>query len=83
MKIRAKFRITELEKIIYAKFSKEFILVFPRLFDMHYITPQRDEILEFIFMSRYISSELNNNLEFFFVDDKKLHEYCNHKNKKT
>lgn len=81
-KIRAKFPITELEKIIYAKFSKEFILVFPRLFDMHYITKERDEILEFIFMSRYIRCELNNNLEFFFVDNKKLHDYCNHQNKK-
>lgn len=81
-KIRAKFPTTELEKIIYAKYSKEFILVFPRIFDMHYITPLRDEILEFIFMSRYISSQLYNNLEFFFVDDLNLHFYCDHKNKK-
>lgn len=82
IKIRNKFPITELETIIYAKYSKEFILIFPRFFDMHYITPLRNEVLEYIFMSRFISSELNNNLEFFFVDDKNLHEYCNHKNKK-
>lgn len=83
LKIRATFPITELEKIIYAKYSKEFILVFPRIYDMHYITSLRDEILEFIFMSRYISSELDNNLEFFFIDDKNLHEYCRHKSKKS
>jgi hypothetical protein len=75
------FPISELKQIIYSKFSKELIFVFPRIFDLHYICDNRDEILEYIFMARDVHCKLDNNLEFFFEDNRDLHDFCNHKNK--
>ena len=76
--VRSSFNIAELDIIIYGKRTQEFILQFPEKFDLHYKSQKRDEILDYVFLSRSMNSPLDNNIEFFFMDDRSLHKYCNH-----
>ena len=81
LKIRAKFSIAHLESIIYGKKNDEMVLTFPSYFDLHYSSKDKDQILDYIFLSRQMECPDNNNIEFFFLDDKTLSKYCTHPSK--
>jgi len=81
--VRSKFSLVHLEKVLYGKCSKEFVLVFPNIFDLHYSHSERDVILDYIFLSKSIECSLDNNLDFIFIDDKSLTAYCTHPSKKS
>lgn len=80
--IRAKFPLKNLENVVYSKPSKQIVFIFEERYDLHYVFPERDILLQFLFLGISLDQSPDKKISFYFLDYTDLSCYCNHPSRK-
>jgi len=80
--LRGVFHLKELKYIIYPTRGKEFALIFPNKFDLHYSIEQRNKLLQFLFLGISLSVGPEKKIGLFFIKEGGISKYLNHPSKK-